>query len=401
MIRLAVGLIALVAWLWATSRPVVAEVFVLSTGGRVTGECFNPDEVPRKKFVIKTPTGARVTLDRSQVKQVLHPRPEELEYERIRPSYPDTVEGQWALAEWCRTARLVAQRETHLKRVIELDPNHVAARRALGYNQIDGKWMTQEEAMAARGYQFYRGHYRTAQEITLLENKRKIEIAEKEWAQKLQRWRDWLGGDRGPLGRQNILAIRDPHAVAALARNLQNDRSPQARVLYVEALANVGTPDAAKVLAACSLEDPVEEVRLTCLDYLEKKPNPDVVAYYVGKLRSKDNRVVNMAAVALGRMKDPSAIGPLIEALVTVHKYKLSRGSPGAMSLRFPTGNTPGGIGLAMNDGPKIVSRALQNQSVLDALVALTGQNFRFDQRAWAYWHAAQRKPAQLDARRD
>ena len=401
MNRLVVGIVISVVLPWATGRAAVAEVFILQSGGRVAGELLNPDETPRKKFVIKTAAGGRVTLERAQVKKILYTRPEELEYERIRPGYPDTVRGQWALAEWCRDKRLSAQRKTHLGRVIELDPNHVEARQAMGYSQIDGKWKTQEEVMIERGYRRYKGRWRTPQEIELMESRRKTELAEKEWAQKLKRWRSWLENERAAVGRKSILAIKDPHAVAALARNLQNDRSPHARILYIEALANIGTPPAARVLAACSIEDPFEEVRLTCLDYLEKRKYPEVVAYYVGKLRSKDNRVVNRAALGLGHMKDPSAVGPLIAALVTVHKYKIVKGNPGAMSARFPTGNTPGGTGLSMNDGPKIISVPHKNQQVLDALTALTGQNFDFDERAWAYWYAAQKKRVKLDARRD
>ena len=53
------------------------------------------------------------------------------------------------------------------------------------------------------------------------------------------------------------------------------------------------------MLAKASLEDTVEEVRLTSLDQLEKIKSPEVVAYYIGKdgLRSKDNRMVNRAAM--------------------------------------------------------------------------------------------------------
>ena len=57
-------------------------------------------------------------------------RAEETEYERIRPTYADTAEAQWELAQWCREHKLPAQRTVHLRRVIELDPEHVEARRA-------------------------------------------------------------------------------------------------------------------------------------------------------------------------------------------------------------------------------------------------------------------------------
>ena len=117
--------------------------------------------------------------------------------------------------------------------------------------------------------------------------------------------------------------------------------------------------------------------------------------------------MINLAGFALGRMKDPSAIGPLIDALVTVHKFKIVKpGGDNAMSSTFGTG--PGGKGarrrheLSAGGGPTMIRQAIRNQAVLDALVALTGQNFNFDKQAWKYWYAAQKKPRDvLDARRD
>ena len=143
--------------------------------------------------------------------------------------------------------------------------------------------------------------------------------------------------------RQNILAIDDPAAVAALADGLATEPADEVRVLYVEALARIGIPDAIQALAVCSMEDPVEEVRLTCLDNLQKTRSPDVVGYYVGRLRDKDNRKVNLAAIGLRRMKNASAVGPLIDSLVTVHKFKIVTSNPGSMSTTFGTG--PGGSG--------------------------------------------------------
>ena len=94
-------------------------VIELSNGGRVVGEVLNPQESPRKTWIVKTADGGRVTLSSSQVKRVLYPRPEQIEYERMRPRYPDTVEGHWALVEWCGEHRLLAQRKSHLERIIQ------------------------------------------------------------------------------------------------------------------------------------------------------------------------------------------------------------------------------------------------------------------------------------------
>lgn len=385
------------AWLLASSAP--ADVFVLVGGGRLVGELLNREESPRQKYIIQVADGAKVTLEPAQVEKVLHPRPEEIEYDRIRPTYPDTAAAQWEIAQWCREHRLAAQREAHLRRVVELDPNHTEARRALGYSQIDGQWATQEEVMLKRGYQRYKGQWKLPQEIDILEKKRQQESAQQDWFQKIKRWRGWLGSDRDDQARDGIRTINDPAAVKALTLGLRDDADPRVRLLFIEALAKIDTAEAARALAIAAVSDPVEEVRLTCLDYLQLKKRPDVAAYFVGKLKDKNNVVVNQAGVALGRMKDPSTIGPLIDALITVHKFKIAKpGGDNAMSAGFGSGGT----GMSMGGGPKIIHQSIPNQAVLDALVALTGRNFNFDKQAWKYWFAAQKKPAEkLDARRD
>jgi hypothetical protein len=386
----------------ALSRPAAGDVFVLASGGRIDGKLANPDEKPRKTYVVQLAAGGEITLDAAQVKQVITARPDMAEYEKIRPQYPDTAEGQWNLAEWCKAHGLSTPRKTHLQRVIELDPEHAEARRLLGYSKSDGQWMTRDQRMKSQGYRLYKGQWKLPQEIELAENKQKQDLAEKEWFQKIKRWRDWLTGDRGAQGRKNLSEITDPLAVKALGMALKKDANQDARLIYVESLATIGTLEALASLAICSIEDEVEEVRLTCLDHLGKTKSPEVVKYYVSKLKDKDNAVVNRAGLGLGRMKDRSAIHPLIDALITAHRYKLGNGNPGQMTMSFPTGNTKGGIGMGMGgNAPKVIVDHKQNQAVLDALVAITGQNFNFDQRAWRTWYAAQNKVQGLDARRN
>ena len=90
------------------------------------------------------------------------------------------------------------------------------------------------------------------------------------------------------------------------------------------------------------------------------------MAYFVSKLSSKksDNPTVNLAGVALREMKDPSSIGPLIDALVTTHKFKVgSGGGEGSISPTF--GNGPGGSGggLSMGGKPQYHSPSLHQPS--------------------------------------
>lgn len=386
-----------IAVLLMISTACSAEVFELVGGGQVLGKLLNPDEFPRRTYVIEVAEGAKVALDAASVRKVHRSRPEAEEYERIRPSFPDTAEGQWAFAQWCRERYLLVQRQTHLRRVIELDPDHVEARHALGYSQVDGRWVTREEVMKKQGYVRYKGRWRLPQEVELIEEQQQLKEAQQEWFIKLKRWRGWLDSDRVEEGRKNILAIDDPVAAKALMVGLKEEEDPRVRKLYVAALAKIDTSVSNRALAITAINDDVEEVRLTCLDHLEKERRPDVVTYFVVKLKDKNNRVVNLAAYALGRMKDPTSIGPLINALITTHKFKLPA-SGGGINPSFGSG----GSGLSVGNKPKIIRKQISNQAALDALVVITGVNFNFDQRAWKHWHAAQKKPApSIDARRD
>jgi hypothetical protein len=376
------------------------DVFLLANGGRVEGELLNPEEKPREKYIIRLASGGQVTLAAAQVKEVIAVRPEEEEYQKLARGSPDTVEGHWAMAEWCRQQRMFSQRDTHLERIIELDPDHGQARAALGYTRIDGRWAKRDETMLERGYVRYKGRWRLRQEVELLEAKRQQELAEKEWFQKLERWRSWLVTERAPLARQSLLAIDDPHAVKGLIHGLRHDPQPSVRAMYVDILAKLGTPEALQALAVAALEDRSDDVRLTCLEHLQKKRSLEAVHYFVGQLKSKDNRIVNLAGFALGRMKDVSAIGPLIDALETTHKFTVTK-NPGTITTGFGSGPGAPPGGLSVGGGTKVYSQTIANQSVLDALVEITGRNFGFDQRAWKQWFLTQRRLETFDARRD
>ena len=93
------------------SPPARADIYVLANDGQVRGELKNTGESPRQKYVILTPEGMTVTLDRSQVKQIIPQSPAEIEFEKIRPTFADTAEDQWKLAEWCRENSLTRQRK--------------------------------------------------------------------------------------------------------------------------------------------------------------------------------------------------------------------------------------------------------------------------------------------------
>lgn len=381
-----------------------ADIFVLEGQGDVRGELVNRDESPRKTYVVKTVSGGQITLDASQVTDVKPQSPLEIKYDRFRGDAPDTVDAQWKLAEWCRQNRLLKERKVHLERIVELDPNHADARRGLGYSRIGGRWVTQEQLMTENGYvrsKFAPGKWVLPQEEGLLEQRGKSTKAQSEWNIKLKRWSAWLGTNKGPQAAANIKAINDPFAVRALAKYLEADKRRDARQLYLEALARINVPAGMDVLVNVSLGDQDDEVRLVALDEVVAHDYKPAVRRYVQALKHKDNTIVNRAAVGLGKMKDPSAIGPLIDALVTTHTFRIETGQPGQSTSTFGTGPNAGGFSFG-GSNVQIIKRQFENRAVLQALVDLTsGVSYNFDVRAWKNWFVAQKKPKTLDARRD
>ncbi len=385
--------------LLAILRPAVGEVFLLRSGGRIEGDLVNADEKPRTSYVISLPSGGQITLDAAAVEKVQPVPPELAEYQKVRRQYPDTVKGQLQMADWCRDHNLLAQKKFHLERVLQLDPEQPDARRLLGYRKVKDQWMTHEEEMADQGKvkRIVNGYsvWITQQEAQLLDSREKQIKAEAEWRKKIKRWRDSLDGNRPEQGKKNLLAIDDPMAIVGLTERLIKKRDPRtdARLIYIEALARINTHEARGPLAQCAMDDPEEEVRLCSLDELQKQKDDGVTAYFVGRMRNKHatNADINRAGVALGRIKDPSSIDTLIESLVTRH-YEVVQpaGGPGNMNAGFNK-NGGGGGGIGMNAKPKLIPHDLQNQDVLEALVAITGQNFGYDQRAWATWYKNQK----------
>ena len=90
------------------------------------------------------------------------------QYQRHLRGLVDTVAGHWELAEWCRKQTLYAQRELHLRRILELETNHAGARRGLGYSQLRGEWVTREEILDRRGYRRFDGRWMLPQEAALI-----------------------------------------------------------------------------------------------------------------------------------------------------------------------------------------------------------------------------------------
>ena len=397
--------------LWALgARPASGEVLVLKTGGRVEGELLNPQRAGAEAYRVRLPAGLEVSLAPEQVQRVIAQSDVQKQYDALLPKMPNTVDGHWQMAQWCKEAGLTANRTHHLQEIIKLDPDHEEARTALGYSLHGSRWMTQEEFLRSQGYVRTPNGWKLRQEVELGMLERQRELGEKEWRRKLKIWFDQLDSPRrSSEALANIQAIRDPLAAPALAEVLANAKAPrQVRLMCLEVLSKLPPGIAEMTLINLAANEPDENLRDRCLDELKRAQSKTAIAKFTRDLQSKDNRVVNRAAICLQRMGDPSVTRELIDALVTSHKFIIQQGSgSGSMGASFGGANGgsggDGGLGgLSMGSKPKLVKADLKNEMVLAALTSLNpGVNFGFNEDAWRRWYVETHTTVDVNLRRD
>ena len=372
-------------------------MFVLKNGGRVQGKLANPKQSPRKTFVVVTPSGGRITLAASAVKNIQRKTVGQKRHEERLLEMDDSSDEHWEMAQWCLKHDLTSERKFHLKRVVELDSEHAEARRALGYTQIDGRWILRREWMKEQGYVYHNGSWRTEQEREMQIQHREAELAEKGFQRKMKTWRGWIGGRNDQDAREHLRTVKDRRAAPALADLLKNESDAELKRLYIETLGRLGGTHAVTALVENALDEKSAETRDRCLDELVQLRSHAAVNAFIKALQHKNNAIINRAGIALERMNDPSAILPLINTLETQHRFAIRTGG-GGINPTF----TEGGGGLSVgNTGPKFVKRTFQNEAVLRALVTLTGENFNFNRQRWLDWHAEKEAPQALNLRRD
>ncbi len=258
--------------------------------------------------------------------------------------------------------------------------------------------------MRQRGFVKYKGRWRLPQDIQLIQQRDAARLTEKKWNADTRQWRSWIGKRRDAEARANFAAIVDPLAAEGLIALLKKENDYQLQAMLIELLGRLHTGNAMQMLVDLSINSDREETRELCLDQIVEHAREAAMLSYLAKLKSSDNRTVRRAGLALRRVADPTAIQPLIDALVTTHRFKISSGGPGQLSASQgkSSDGSIGGSGLGVGGGSKTVERQFQNREVLDALLnVVEGANFRYDEAAWKNWLLQQSTPEFVDLRRD
>ena len=388
-----------------------ADEFYLASGGQISGQLLNASQDPRTTYEVKTDTGLRLALPEKQVRRFVPTSEARRNYETLLPRMPDDAEGNFKMAQWCRDAGLTEEREFHLREAMRLDPEHRETRLALGYTTLDGEWVLTDEWNRKHGYIYHQGKWMTPHEAEAQTIAQRVEDAQRNWKRQLNMLRGNAAKslrNRDLQAYNNIAAeigaIRDPLAGAALAELYADEESPVLRLLWVKALGVNPTGVAIDTIAKAAVEDDSEPIREAAGDALEESKDRRAIGALLAELKSKDNSRVNRAAAALQRISDPETILPLMEALVTEHKFIVTYGPPGSTSATF---SPNGGSGFSAGSKTKVETRKVSNTKVLAALRTIVQEHFnsnahhQYNEESWKAWYAELHAPEVASFRRD
>ncbi len=401
---LAIG--ALLASLPVSAR---GEVIVLKSGGRLEGDLLNAKRAKDDPVEVAPLPGFKVTLAPAQVARVIVKSDVQKQYETELPKVEDTVDGHTKMAQWCADAGLAEERKFHLQQIIRLNPDHEAARTALGYGRIGSTWMTHDEYMAKQGYVRHAGRWSLPQEVEIEKNARQWELDTKAARKQFKLWMEWLSKRKAAEAYDNIRAVRDEAFAPVLVETLLDSTRPrELRLACLNTLTHFPPGYSAAAFIKLAMNDPDMEIADKCLEELQRQGSQRAVAEFTKGLKSKLNSTVNRAAHCLQRLGDQDATVPLIDALVTTHKFMVTTGQPpGGMSLGFGGGDGAasdggGGLGsMSMGGKPKIITQNLKNESALNALTSLhQGINFGYVEQEWRNWYIQSHTSPEVNLRR-
>ena len=191
-------------------------------------------------------------------------------YERQRAATPDTIAGHMQLADWCADEKLADQERAHLMRVVDLNPEHAAARQRLGFVRQGGDWVNQQEIARDR-----------EDEAT-----RREQLAI--WRPKLKEIREGLESrsqQRREFAAGKLREIHETAAIPAIEQVFLGAKD-EVVLLAVEAIAAIDDHAVAASLAKIAVQWPTAAVREAAAKQLSSRAADTYVPQLVGSMYS-------------------------------------------------------------------------------------------------------------------
>lgn len=415
------------ATLWLVTAPIsaqdradeAADTLVLKGGREMNAKVVAPEEKvevngkTRTTVELETPAGGRLKLERGKVVSDIKLQSEELAaYREFTAPLSDTVADHWKAVEWCREQpsgklKLADQITFHLRRIVSLDENDEKAQKALGNENVNGRWVNEELFNRTRGYTREGGKWRSQIALQVSEILESGKSSLGDTKEGFAKWKRAVAKmNEGEVSAQQVALVRElqqvmtPNSLAFICEQFDEEKREAVQQVYLEAIAIQKNRFAMGKLVDVTMTHPRPALRERAMAYLKQFDRDDVALQAVSYLGNADNSVVANAGVLLGVMESPRAILPLIKHLKTKHTVKNPKaGKEGQIDGSF---NNQGANGLSLGGGgPATITVMVENKDVEDALKRITKLNFGTNQADWLSWYIQNHTLNEINLRED
>ena len=390
-------LVALLAWSSVASAQenspyAPRDRVVLKSGETLEGNIRKVEKDGQVFYVVHR-GGVEFQLGRFDVKAYYPAGETESEYAKLRNQMSDTVDDHWKMQQWCVENRMHTEREYHLLKIIQLEPDHKDARAKLGYELRDNQWVHKAHFLISHGYQQpQKNRWRTPQGMNIKEQKERQRDTDGEWRSRIKVLRRKLKRNDRAAALRELRSIKDPAAFEAVAGWWDDDREQDIsnRALIIEILGTIKSRAAQNQLLDIALHNSNETLVDVALHELKSEQfDQAAIVRQLAPLMSPDpklsNFLVNRAGFILGELGRNDSVKHLINGLVTTHAFKLNNPS-GNMNVGMSPNNKGLG-GMSMGEKPKTALRPVDNPAVREALRKLTGEDFEYSEANWLNWY--------------
>ena len=295
-------------------RAASADVLTTAEGLVLEGRV---EKLPNGWYRVHTPEGAVELAPKAVASVTLGVTPSaDLRKEAAAVDAADAV-ALYRLALRAEEAGAADLAQELLARVLKLDVDHPAARRALGFERVGDAWVASDDAQRKKGLVLFRGRWMLPAEVEAISRKPATAL---EAAADIERARGLvrsLATGAAPLQRAARVALartQERILLDALLGTLY-DAEPQVRIASARLLAELGDESALRALLFSGARDTDAGVRREAVLAAQSFGHDDTALPFVRALGSENLRLAANAAEALALLGDQRAASYLVKRL--------------------------------------------------------------------------------------
>jgi len=182
-----------------TIIPAYADVIVLDDGRTLEGKIIKETE---ERITLKVKYG-EIEILKHKISAIRRCPTAYEEYEEKAKEVEKTAQAHYDLAKWCEEKELGPKAKKHYLKALEIDPTFTPAGKALGYEKVEEKWLSPDDAKKAKGLVKFEGRWIKKEE------KEKIVAGRDEKKQKELREKYEVGERFFVAQRTNLVLVTD------------------------------------------------------------------------------------------------------------------------------------------------------------------------------------------------